>query len=267
MTLPDVSKDEWPEEIPAPQRCRPGAGSIRWAVGSRTGARSQSWSLFGSANDDDVYLGPRSQTGSLKLSLHRSGRWRMAWTEEFVKARGWPEGTNRVLGRWDPPDELRPGWRHAVTVLIPADSVVSDPMPEKKLGKVAFYPAPTGDQAMWFRILLGSAGGAELAVNDAFDVGSMTLPGGGIVGVICRPDVLEPEMEAILADIRAEMREAVSATGSRGNRMWGWGRMADDAVVLLDPGRIEPDGAPRPGAAAGPGWMVSRPRPKDTGSA
>ncbi|WP_433296125.1 hypothetical protein ACQPZQ_15235 [Pseudonocardia sp. CA-142604] len=46
------------EAFPAPQHRRAG-GSIRWAVGSPDGPRSQSWSIFGSTTDDDVYLGPR----------------------------------------------------------------------------------------------------------------------------------------------------------------------------------------------------------------
>lgn len=58
------SKDVGSDPLPAPQHCKPG-GEIRWAVGTPDGPRSQSWSLFGSTTDDDVYLGgPRSQTGA-----------------------------------------------------------------------------------------------------------------------------------------------------------------------------------------------------------
>ena len=65
------------DPFPAPQRRKPG-DSIRWAVSTPDGPRSQSWSLFGSTNHNDVYLGPRSQTHASKRSLHRSDRWRMA---------------------------------------------------------------------------------------------------------------------------------------------------------------------------------------------
>jgi hypothetical protein len=58
------------DPFPASQRREPG-GSIRRAVGAPDGPRSHSWSLFGSTNDNDVYLGPRSQTGAIKLSLQR----------------------------------------------------------------------------------------------------------------------------------------------------------------------------------------------------
>ena len=39
------------DPFPEPQHRRPG-GSIRWAVGTLDGPRSQSWSLFGSTTDD-----------------------------------------------------------------------------------------------------------------------------------------------------------------------------------------------------------------------
>lgn len=138
------------DPFPAAQRREPG-GSIRWAVGTPDGPRSQSWSLFGSTNHDDVYLGPRCQTGAIKLSLHRSGRWRMAWTEKYAS--------------------------------------------------------------------------------------------GGMVGVIVRPGPLSLGSAAKIAEIRAQMLAAVTAAGARGNTAFAWGRMADDAVLLLDPGPVEPESA------------------------
>ena len=47
------------DPFPASQRREPGR-SIRRAVGAPDGPRSHSWSLFGSTNDNDVYLSPRS---------------------------------------------------------------------------------------------------------------------------------------------------------------------------------------------------------------
>ena len=178
------------DPFPAPQRRKPG-GSIRWAVGTPDGPRSQSWSLFGSTNHDDVYLGPRCQTGAIKLSLHRSGRWRMAWTEKYAKSVGMQDNVDRVLTRWNPPQEIRPGWRHAVTLLVTPESVVQQPPRDGGLGKVAFFPAPNPDGGLWFRILIGQPG-SELAVTGAVEVGTLRLPSGGMVGVIVRPGGLSP---------------------------------------------------------------------------
>lgn len=233
------------DPFPAPQRRKPG-GSIRWAVGTPGGPRSQSWSLFGSTNDD-VYLGPRSQTGAIKLSLHRSGRWRMAWTEKYAKSVGMPHDVDRVLTRWDPPEEVRPGWRQAVTLLVTPESVAQQPPQDSGLGKVAFFPAPNPDGGLWFHILIGQPG-SELAVTGAVEIGTLRLPSGGMVGVIVRPGLLSPGSAAKVAKIRAQMLAAVTAAGAHSSTAFAWGRMADDAVLLIDPGPVEPEGAGPVGA-------------------
>lgn len=228
------------DSFPVPQRASPGE-SIRWAVGTPDGPRSQSWSLFGSTYDDDVYLGPRSQTRAIKLSLHRSGRWRMAWTEKYAKSVGLPEDVDRVLSRWDPPQEIRPGWRHAVTLLVTPESVAQQSPHDSGLSKVAFFAAPNPDGGLWFRILIGQPG-SELAVTGAVEVGTLRLPSGGMVGVIVRPGPLLPSSGAKVAEIRAQMLAAVTAAGARRATAFAWGRMADNAVLLIDPGPVEPEG-------------------------
>lgn len=229
------------DPLPASQRREPG-GSIRWAVGTPDGPRSQSWSLFGSTHHDDVYLGPRYQTGAIKLSLHCSGRWRMAWTEKYAKSVGMHDDVDRVLTRWEPPEEIRPGWRHAVTLLVTPESVIQQPLQDCRLGKVAFFPVPNQDGGLWFHILIGQPG-SELAVTGAVEVGTLRLPSGGMVGVIVRPGPLSAGSAAKIAEIRAQMLAAVTAAGARRNTAFAWGRMADDAVLLLDPGPVEPESA------------------------
>lgn len=233
------------DPFPTPQR-RGCGGTIRWAVGDPDGLRSQSWNIVGSSTDDDVYIGPRMQMGAIKLSLHRSGRWRMAWTEEYAESIGMPEDEDRVLGRWDPPDEVRPGWRHAVTVLVMPDSLAPH-RPEKRLGRVAFFPPPNPDNVLWFRVLLG-APNCELAVTGAVEVGTLQLPSGGMIGVCVRPGPMSPESAAKIRDVRAQMLRVITGVRARRNRAFAWGRLDDGAVWLLDPGVVEPEGAEPDGA-------------------
>lgn len=227
------------DPFPAPQQ-RPPGGVIRWAVGSPDGPRSQSWSLFGSASDDDVYIGPRWDGGVIKLSLHRSGRWRMAWDDRYADSLGLSEGDDRVLARWEPPEDIRPGWRHAVTVLVTRESMAQHDAPERRPGKVAFFPPPNEDGALWFRVLLGRAG-SELTIRGAVEVGGLVLPGGGAVAVVVRPGPLTPATAAMVTDLRSHMVAALTAAGARRNTGFAWGRMDDGAVVLIDPGPTEPD--------------------------
>jgi hypothetical protein len=251
--------------VPEPQKSRPG-GSIRWAIGSRDGARSQSWSVFGSTNHADVYIGPRSQTRVIKLSLHKSGLWRMAWTELGASEIGLADGQNRLLSRWERTAELAPGWRHAVSVHMTRASLTTH-LDESKLEKVAFYPPPDLGDMVRFMLLLGEPGGAELKVNGALDVGSLQLPNGGMVGVIVNYQPMNQDNINTIDTLRAQMLAAVTATGARGNRSFAWGHLAGGAVLLTNPGAIEPPGIGR-GGAPGRLTYVRRvdpvPEPDDT---
>ena len=81
-----------------------------------------------------------------------------------------------------------------------------------------------------------------MTVRDAFEVGALALPGGGMVGVLVRSAVLPTATAAHVAELRAQMLEVLTRAGARGNRGFGWGQMDDGAVVLIDPGLIEPEG-------------------------
>ncbi len=242
-----------PGSHPPPQRPRAG-GVIRWAVGDPHGLRSQSWTVAGNAHQDDVYIGPRERMGSIKLSLHRSGRWRMAWDGKSDEARALPDGVDRVLTRWEPQAEIRPGWRHVVTVLVPDYSVMRQ-RPERRLGKVAFFLPPVPGHAMWFRVLKGEPGN-ELAVTDADEVGTLPLQGGGAVGVVVHAAPLPLGSAMHVEAVRNHIRESVTAAGARGNRSFAWGSLDDGAVFLLDSGPIEPDGPAPESSRGAPGRIT-----------
>ncbi len=50
-------------------------GVIRWAVGHPTGPRSNTWSVIGHTNSDDVFIRLRDHLGHMKLSLHKAKTW------------------------------------------------------------------------------------------------------------------------------------------------------------------------------------------------
>lgn len=166
----------------------------------------------------------------------------MAWTKDYAKEMGLPAGADRVLKRWDPPDDIRPGWQHAVTVLMTRENMTQFATPERRADKVAVFPEPDENQCLWFRVMLGQPG-VSLTIQDASEVGVMALPGGGMVGVLVRPVVLPVSTAACVAELRAHMLKVLTRAGARGNRGFGWGRMDDGAVVLIDPGPVEPRGA------------------------
>src|SRR6266516_8189503 len=91
----------------------PAGATLRFALGSADRARSNVWTVFGSKNTDDVYIGARDTLPAAKLSLHESGKWRRALTSQEAERRNLPEGVDRVMNRWEVPEPIADGWVHA----------------------------------------------------------------------------------------------------------------------------------------------------------
>jgi hypothetical protein len=53
---------------------------IRFQVVASDGRWSDVWRVWNSRND--VYVAPRTKGGEFKISLHESGKWRLAFTEK-----------------------------------------------------------------------------------------------------------------------------------------------------------------------------------------
>ena len=78
---------------------------------------------LGGKKTDEVYLAAWDVMGVAKLSLHESGRWRWAMTNEEAIRRQLGPDEDRVLQRWDPPAPIAEGWTRAVTIAIPSSSI------------------------------------------------------------------------------------------------------------------------------------------------
>jgi hypothetical protein len=89
--------------------------TLRFAAGSPSEYRSAIWRLWVQGND--VYLAARTMISMLKLSLHRSGAWRLAWTDTSgQRARN---SSDRVEERWSRPAPFRPGWIQGPALIVP----------------------------------------------------------------------------------------------------------------------------------------------------
>ena len=146
-----------------------------------------------------------------------------------------------MLGRWEPRSDIRPGWLHAVTVLVTCESMAQHITPERRPSKIALFPPPEEAGGLWFRVLVGRPAGAELTIRNAIEVGELRLSNGGMAAVVVRPDPLTPQKESVVAGLRSHMLTALTAAGARRNTGFVWGRMDDGTVVLIDPGPVEPD--------------------------
>lgn len=88
------------------------SNSITVAVGSPDNLRSSIWRLW--VQGDEVYFGATQVMPALKVSLHKSGDWRIAWDKSFSPTK------NRIVCKWrrPPPNPDK---------MLPAINVIVDP--------------------------------------------------------------------------------------------------------------------------------------------
>jgi hypothetical protein len=103
-------------------------GPIRFAVGSPDGMSSNSWRLW-ATRQGDVYLACRDNFQNMKVSLHVSGRWRMAFTEEAVRKDPTlvSGGADRAWEVWDEPPERPFGAVAAFRLMFLTDELAVNP--------------------------------------------------------------------------------------------------------------------------------------------
>jgi hypothetical protein len=182
-------------------------GAIRWATGDPQGARSQTWQVVGAQNSDDVYVGARGVMNTIKLSLHKSGIWRVALTQPAA-AKYLSPGEDALLERYleDESYLLAPGWRCAVRILTPAmtfrtgfvEKATRDGQP------IRFYRRPDPPHELEYHVLLGDASAQIPTFTNAFKVGQMILKSGKRIWVVGTLRVLEDQPRMALQAMREQ---------------------------------------------------------------
>ncbi len=173
-----------------------------------------------------------------RVSLHRSGRWRLAFTA--ASGRTASDG-DRVLHRYEPPQELAVGWRRGATVIIPHSSLRA-PYPEKLAGRkaVSWWGSSGAARALRFDVLLRDSTAGDLTVVIAGEVGRVTLDDGSGVWVVASDIPSTPEHERFLDELRGRVRDLTSRDGSSAGLLslphpaaMAWGFDNDDGVPIL----------------------------------
>jgi hypothetical protein len=112
------------------------------------------FSLF-TGSEGDLYVAARSVNNDLKVSLHRSGDWRHAFTVDGVERL--PEELKpdeRVLSRWERPAEFAPGFTKALQIVVHPEDVDNPKLESLDPDKVSWMPAPAADEVGYFTVLL-----------------------------------------------------------------------------------------------------------------
>src|ERR1051326_8642756 len=86
---------------------------LRFGVGSPEANYSSTWKVW--TKKGETYLAPREIGSTMKVSLHRSGRWRIGFSSKAHSG-----DDDRALLKWNPPQETEVGWTHALSIVVPS---------------------------------------------------------------------------------------------------------------------------------------------------
>lgn len=152
------------------------ANILRFAVGQAEDSQSWIWRMW--VHRDDVYLGARNALIAFKVSLHRSGIWRIAFVKELERE---DDKSDRVMVKWHKPGEFAPGWTPSIAVLV---SSIYAKRPFKKMvvedHRIKWFSTPKQGNKLIFKVLFSKAGFSY----DEFN--RITVPGDQLVGKLLK---------------------------------------------------------------------------------
>ena len=156
--------------------------SIRFCVADLCKSlRAASWKIWSRSNKNDIYIACRELNGAMKLSLHQSNQWHIAYDHEFFETKV-PKNEigkkDRFIHKWERPKEIGQGNVLALRIVTPWTAVGTELIPDSKVKYIAppqitkanevgvFISEPTTQVSNW---------PAKNSMNSQL-VGSYTLP-------------------------------------------------------------------------------------------
>jgi hypothetical protein len=134
-----------------------GERSIRFGITDGSGKRAATWKCWTpiGVGKFDVYLTCRTIGYAIKVSMHQTGEWHIAYSKEFFDENpealgGRPQG--RFIGNWLCPSEVAAGLKPAIRIITP-HSAVNTPI-ASTTKEISWIPAPPPDQAIEIDIFI-----------------------------------------------------------------------------------------------------------------
>lgn len=213
--------------------------SLRFGVVGQPGYRAETWKCLTTGMGREVYVACRELGNALKLSLHESGHWHVAFDSQ--KFSQMFEGPNappyRFMGKWEKPAPLIAGLTLACRIHIPWDAAnIPDPSLDTKVHWIACAPPGQSVEVAVFlseRSLDDSAWpGRDLMQTKP--VGQFPLEGGGCVCIVHQtcPTIEQafPPMSAP-GYFSGKGEEQLLANTNRALR---WGAMDDGSIIFQE---------------------------------
>ena len=163
--------------------------AIRFTVRHQGGLRAGTWKCWSPSSKEDVYLTCRELGGALKISLHESGNWHIAYFEGFFEEYVPEEHRTergRFIDQWNCPKPIAPGVTLAVRIVTPWSSVTAR---GEESASIVSVPPPAEGRAIECDIFLidrttpmtGWPGKNKMNTRL---IGSYELPSGNSVWVV-----------------------------------------------------------------------------------
>lgn len=142
--------------------------AIRFGLKNNENKRSSIWKCWTNSGKgkNDVYVTNRAVGKAMKVSLHESGSWHIAFDSHFLNREIEGESrlrSNRFVDKWQRPHEISKGCRLALRIVISEDVVttpitdrdplstswISSPPPGKAIEIVLLFTTPCADVSNW----------------------------------------------------------------------------------------------------------------------
>ena len=132
--------------------------SIRFGISDGAGNRSATWKCWSPSGvgKHDVYLACRALGGALKASLHQSGQWHIAYSNNFFEENvddPMHKEKGRFIEKWPRPNEIAPGVTLAYRIVTPW-SAVNTPYDENNFKRIHWMPNANKCKATEIDILI-----------------------------------------------------------------------------------------------------------------
>jgi hypothetical protein len=178
---------------------------IRFGVydgGAKRAATWRCWSRTG-VGKNDLYLSCREIGGALKVSLHESGQWHVAYFQEFFDKNVEDSDLikkGRFIDRWSPPAEIAPGVTLAFGIVTPWSSVTAS-IDDADARRIHWIPSAPEGHALEIAIVLTRSGTSvsgwpgRQTMNTEL-VGSIELDSGDSVWIVYR-EIDMPDLSTV----------------------------------------------------------------------
>lgn len=219
--------------------------ALRFGISDGAGRCASTWKLWTetSGGKCDVYLASRSLGGALKVSLHETGSWHVAYSRRWLTenvADVDPKPADRFIEKWPRPPEIAPGFTLALRIVTPWSAVTGTIDASHDADVTWLTNAPEGS-ATEVAILLSktparAAGWPGMRSMGTKLIGSIPLENGETIWAVYRMVAMPDLTNAIRGRPRFFKGRSEKDLQRGGLRVLILGKEPDESRVLYDCG-------------------------------